>query len=325
MKKHWSLILLIALLAVLPWVMYPIFLMKVICFALFACAFNLLLGYTGLLSFGHAMFFGGAAYITGYVMTSMGLPVEVGLLAATGFGALTGLIVGALAIRRQGIYFTMITLALAQMAYFLFLQARFTGGEEGLQGVARGQLFGFIDLKNDMVLYYVLSLIFLACLVFIIRVVNSPFGQVLTAIKDNEPRAVSLGYRADIYKLLVFVLSAALSGLAGGLKVVVLGFATLTDVYWAMSGLVVLMTLVGGVGTMMGPIVGALIVLLLENKLVDLGSWLASLTGIEWFSALGENVSIAIGLIFVLCVLTFRRGIIGELEAYSKRAAVAST
>jgi len=313
----YGLALLVALAA--PAVAYPVFLMKVLCFALFACAFNLLIGFTGLLSFGHAAFFGGAGYICGYAIQSLGLPFEIGLLAGTGFAAAVGLLMGLLAIRRQGIYFTMITLALAQMLYFVFLQAPFTHGEDGLQGVPRGTLFGIWDLGNDLTLYYVVLAICVAGFALIMRAVHSPFGQVLKATKENEPRAISLGYEVDRYKLLAFVLSAALSGLAGATKTVVLGFETLTDVHWAMSGLVVLMTLVGGLGTLTGPIVGALLIVSLENKLGDLGRWLAQLSGVGWFNTLGESVTIVTGLIFIVCVLAFRRGIVGEIVALAGR------
>ncbi|MDB5770235.1 MAG: branched-chain amino acid transport system / permease component family protein [Burkholderia sp.] len=302
-----------------PFFAYPVFLMKVLCFALFACAFNLLIGFTGLLSFGHAAFFGGAGYITGHALKNMGMPFEIGLLMGTGFAALIGLVMGALAIRRQGIYFTMITLALAQMLYFVFLQTPFTGGEDGLQGVPRGQLLGMISLSSDITLYYVVLAIAVAGFALIVRTIHSPFGQVLKAVKENEPRAISLGYNVDRFKLLAFVLSAALAGLAGATKTVVLGFETLTDVHWSMSGLVVLMTLVGGLGTIAGPIVGAIVIILLENKLGDLGSWLAALTSIEWFKSIGESVTIVTGFIFILCVLAFRRGIVGELLALARR------
>lgn len=311
-------LLLVALLAA-PFGIYPVFLMKVICFALFACAFNLLIGFTGLLSFGHAAFFGGAGYIAAYALKTLGLPTEVGLIAGTAAGALIGLVMGSLAIRRQGIYFTMITLALAQMLYFVCLQMPFTGGEDGLQGVPRGHLLGLIDLGNDLNLYYVVLAIVVAGFALIVRTVNSPFGQVLKAIKENEPRAISLGYDVNRYKLLAFVLSAALSGLAGSTKTLVLGFETLTDVHWTMSGLVVLMTLVGGLGTIIGPIVGAVIIIMLENKLGDIGSWLASVTHIDWFNGLGESVTIVTGFIFIVCVLAFRRGMVGEVLAWRDR------
>ncbi|PUA20746.1 branched-chain amino acid ABC transporter permease [Glaciimonas sp. PCH181] len=298
-----------------PFFLYPVFLMKVMCFALFACAFNLLIGFTGLLSFGHAAFFGGAGYITGYAIKSMGLPLEVSIILGTGLAAFIGLLMGSLAIRRKGIYFTMITLALSQMLYFVFLQAPFTGGEDGLQGVPRGKLLGIIDLSNDMVLYYLVLAIVVAAFGLIVRVVHSPFGQILKAIKENEPRAVSLGYDVNKYKLLAFVLSAALAGLAGSTKTLVIGFETLTDVHWSMSGLVVLMPLVGGLGTLVGPVIGAIIIITLENKLGDFCSFLARMTHIEWFNTLGQSVDIATGLIFIVCVLAFRRGIVGEISA----------
>jgi branched-chain amino acid transport system permease protein len=298
-----------------PFIGYPVFLMKLLCFSLFACAFNLLIGYTGLLSFGHAAFFGGAGYIAGYTLRSMGWPFELGVLAGVLGAALIGLVMGSLAIRRQGIYFAMITLALAQMVYFVALRVPFTGGEDGLQGVPRGKLFGVIDLSNDTSLYFVVLAICVAAFALIVRTVHSPFGQVLKAIKENEPRAISLGYDVDKYKLMAFVLSAALAGLAGATKTVVLGFETLTDVHWTMSGLVILMTLVGGMGTLAGPMLGALIIIMLENKLGDIGTLLARGTGVEWFNTLGEAVSMVTGLIFVACVLLFRRGIVGEIVA----------
>jgi len=302
-----------------PFFMYPVLLMKLLCFALFACAFNLLIGYTGLLSFGHAAFLGGAGYIAGYVIRDLGMPFELGLLAGVAFAALIGLIMGALAIRRQGIYFTMITLALAQMLYFIFLQAPFTGGEDGLQGIPRGTLFGVVDLSNDLTLYFVVLAICIAGFALIVRTVHSPFGQVLKAIKENEPRAISLGYDVDKYKLLVFVLSAALSGLAGATKASVLGFETLTDVHWTMSGLVVLMTLVGGLGTLAGPIVGAIVIIALENRIGEFGTWMAVTTDIAWFRSLGEQVTIVTGFIFIVVVLAFRRGIVGEIIAWNQR------
>ncbi len=302
-----------------PFFMYPVLLMKLLCFALFACAFNLLIGYTGLLSFGHAAFLGGAGYMAGYVIRDLGMPFELGLLAGVAFAALIGLIMGALAIRRQGIYFTMITLALAQMLYFIFLQAPFTGGEDGLQGIPRGTLFGVVDLSNDLTLYFVVLAICIAGYALIVRTVHSPFGQVLKAIKENEPRAISLGYDVDKYKLLVFVLSAALSGLAGATKASVLGFETLTDVHWTMSGLVVLMTLVGGLGTLAGPIVGAIVIIALENRIGEFGTWMAVTTDIAWFRSLGEQVTIVTGFIFIVVVLAFRRGIVGEIIAWNQR------
>ena len=295
---------------------YPVFVMKLMCFALFASAFNLLLGYTGLLSFGHAAFLGGAAYIAGYSIKAWGVTPEIGMLLGTVFGGLLGLVFGWLAIRRQGIYFSMITLALAQMLFFVALQAKFTGGEDGLQGVPRGKLFGVIDLSSDLVMYYVALAVVTVAFMLIVRTIHSPFGQVLKAIKENEPRAISLGYDVNRFKLLAFVISAALTGLAGSLKTVVLGFATLSDVHWTTSGHVILMTLMGGLGTLSGPILGSAVVVALENKIGEFGSFLARLSGVEWFGTLGESVTIVTGLIFVLCVLLFRKGIMGELIAW---------
>ena len=298
---------------------YPVFVMKLMCFALFASAFNLLLGYTGLLSFGHAAFLGGAAYVAGYTIKAWGFTPEVGMLLGTAVGGLLGLIFGWLAIRRQGIYFSMITLALAQMLFFVALQAKFTGGEDGLQGVPRGKLFGVIDLSSDMVMYYVALIIVAAAFLLIVRTIHSPFGQVLKAIKENEPRAISLGYDVNRFKLLAFVISAALTGLAGSLKTLVLGFATLSDVHWTTSGHVILMTLMGGLGTLSGPLLGSAVVVALENKIGEFGTFLAHATGVEWFGTLGESVTIVTGLIFVLCVLLFRKGIMGELIAWLQR------
>jgi len=284
--------------------LYPVFVMKALCFALFACAFNLLLGFTGLLSFGHAAFFGFAAYVTGYVVKVQAWPPIVGILAGTGVAALLGILFGLIAIRRQGIYFAMITLALAQMVFFVCLQAPFTGGEDGLQAVPRGTLFGVLPLASDTVMYYVVLVIFVACFLFIQRVVTSPFGQVLKMIRENEPRAISLGYEVDRYKLLAFVLSAALSGLAGSLKCLVMGLASLTDVDWTMSGEVILMSLLGGVGTFLGPVIGSVLVISLQDTLADkVGAW----------------VTVIIGAIFVVCVLAFRKGIVGEVLAWRDR------
>ena len=303
---------------------YPIFVMKVLCYALFACAFNLLIGFTGLLSFGHAAFLGTAAYGAGHALKVWGFPAPLGLV----FGALAaggvGLLFGLLAIRRTGIYFSMITLALSQMLFFFFLQASFTGGEDGLQSVPRGSFFG-LDLANDLTLFYVVLAIFIAGFWLIYRTVHSPFGQVLTSIRENEPRAISLGYDVDRFKLLAFVLSAALAGLAGATKTLVLGFATLTDAVWTTSGLVILMTLVGGMGTLIGPMVGALIIISLENKIGDLGKALAETTGIAWFNGLGEAVSLVTGLIFIVCVLAFRRGVVGEAIALWDRFSARKT
>jgi branched-chain amino acid transport system permease protein len=284
--------------------LYPVFGMKLLCFALFACAFNLLLGFTGLLSFGHAAFFGFAAYVAGWLAKAQGWTPELAMLAGTLTGAGLGLVFGLVAIRRQGIYFAMITLALSQMIFFVCLQAPFTGGEDGLQGVPRGSLFGVLPLASDLTLYYVVLAIFAACFVFIMRVVTSPFGQVLKMIRENEPRAVSLGYEVDRYKLVAFVLSAALSGLAGSMKTLVMGFASLTDVHWAMSGEVILMSLLGGVGTFFGPVLGSTVVIALQNILADkVGAW----------------VTVIIGAIFVFCVLAFRKGIVGEIQAWRDR------
>ena len=308
-------LLLVALVAAPLVGAYPVFVAKLLCFVLFASAFNLLLGYTGLLSFGHAAFFGGAGYVAGYMMRDLHVTPELGLLAGTAAGAFIGLVVGLLAIRRQGIYFAMITLALAQMLYFFCLQVPFTGGEDGLQGVPRGKLFGVLDLSSDLTLYYVVLAIVALAFLLIVRTIHSPFGQILKAIKENEPRATSLGYDTDRFKLLAFVLSAALTGLAGSLKTLVLGFETLTDVHWSMSGSVILMTLVGGLGILSGPLLGAALVIALENKLGDIGSFLAGATGIDGFNILGESVTTVTGAIFVICVLTFRRGIMGEIAA----------
>jgi branched-chain amino acid transport system permease protein len=316
MNKKIGYLIAFAIAVAAPFVGYPVFLSKLLCFALFACAFNLLIGFTGLLSFGHAAFFGAAGYVAGNALKVWGLPFELGLLAGVAAGALIGVVMGALAIRRQGIYFSMITLALAQMVYFGALRAgEFTGGEDGLQGVPRGRFLGVVDLANDTTLYFVLLGICALAFALIVRIVHSPFGQVLKAIKENEPRAISLGYDVDKYKLLAFVLSAALAGLAGASKTVVLGFETLTDVHWTMSGLVILMTLVGGMGTLAGPMLGAIIIIALENKLGDWGTLLAQVTGIEWFNTIGEAVNMVVGLIFIVCVLLFRRGIIGEFIA----------
>jgi branched-chain amino acid transport system permease protein len=308
-------LLLLGLIAV-PFIgIYPLFVMKVLCFALFAAAFNLLIGYTGLLSFGHAMFLGMAGYTTGYAIQTLGYSPEVGVLAGTVAATLLGLVVGLFAIRRQGIYFAMVTLALAQMVYFVFLQAPFTHGEDGLQGVPRGKLFGLLSLSSDITLYYVILVVMVLMFLLIVRIVHSPFGQVLVAIKENEPRAVSLGYDTDRFKLLAFVLSAGIAGLAGSLKVIVLGFETLSDAYWTMSGLVILMTLVGGMGTLFGPLLGAALIVALEDRLGDIGGALASATGVQWFNSLGESATIVTGVIFIACVLAFRRGIVGEIVA----------
>ena len=312
-RKALYVLLLIALI-VAPFVgAYPVFVMKVLCFALFAAAFNLLIGYTGLLSFGHAMFLASAGYVTGYTIQTLGVSPELGVVAGVAAATLLGFVVGMFAIRRQGIYFAMVTLALAQMVYFVFLQAPFTHGEDGLQGVPRGKLFGALSLSSDLTLYFVVLAVMVLAFLLIVRIVHSPFGQVLIAIKENEPRAISLGYDTNRFKLLAFILSAGLAGLAGSLKVVVLGFETLGDAYWTMSGLVVLMTLVGGMGTLFGPLLGAALIVALEDRLGDIGSGLASVTGVEWFRSLGESATIVTGLIFIACVLAFRRGIVGEI------------
>jgi len=317
---------LFAVVAILPFVgAYPVFVMKVMCFALFACAFNLLIGFTGLLSFGHAAFLGGAAYATGHALKFWGVSTEIGLLVGLLSGAALGFVMGSLAIRRSGIYFSMITLALAQMLFFFFLQAPFTGGEDGLQSVPRGKFLGLVDLSSDVSLYYLVLGIFVLSFLLIYRTVHSPFGQVLKAIRENEPRAMSLGYDTARFKLLAFVLSAALAGLAGATKTLILGFATLTDAHWSMSGLVILMVLVGGMGTMLGPILGAFIIVTLENKVGDIGMFLGRVTGIDWFNGLGESVTVVTGLIFVVCVMAFRRGIVGEFnEWWTHRRAAAS-
>jgi branched-chain amino acid transport system permease protein len=279
---------------------YPVFLMKALCFALFACAFNLLIGFGGLLSFGHAMFLGTAGYVSAHAAKVWGTPPELAILAGTAAAALLGVVSGALAIRRQGIYFAMITLALAQMIFFFCLQAPFTHGEDGIQAVPRGRLFGLVDLSSTLVMYYVVLAIFLLAFLLIFRVIHSPFGNVLKAIRENEPRAISLGYDAERYKLLAFVLSATLSGLAGATKAIVFQLASLTDVHWTMSGEVVLMTLLGGMGTIFGPVVGAFAIVGLESYLAGFGQWVTVITG----------------AIFVVCVLAFRRGIVGELGAW---------
>ncbi|MET0630467.1 MAG: branched-chain amino acid ABC transporter permease [Xanthobacteraceae bacterium] len=290
-------VLMAGVLIVAPLFAYPVFLMKALCFALFACAFNLLIGYVGLLSFGHALFFGWASYVSAYAAKVWGLPPELAILAGTATGAGLGAIVGALAIRRQGIYFAMITLALAQMMFFFAVQAPFTGGEDGIQAVPRGKLFGFIDLTVPTNMYFTVLVIFLGCFLLIYRIINSPFGEVLKAIRENEPRAISLGYHTDRYKLIALVLSATFAGAAGATKAIVFQLASLTDVDWTMSGEVVLMTLVGGLGTIFGPVVGAFFMITLENYLTTIGQW----------------VFVVQGSIFVVCVLLFRRGIVGEL------------
>lgn len=286
---------------VAPFLAYPVFLMKVLCFALFACAFNLLLGYAGLLSFGHAAFLATGGYVTGYLLASYpGLTPELGIMAGTLLATLLGALFGVLSIRRQGIYFAMVTLALAQLMFFVYIQAPFTGGEDGLHGVPRGELFGVISLRSNLAMYYFVFVIFLFGYALIQRTVHSPFGQVLKAIRENEPRAISLGYNTDAYKLVAFVISAGLAGLAGSTKTVVFQLASLTDAHWHMSGEVILMTLLGGVGTLLGPLMGAGIVVSLQHLLAQ--------------SPLGNWVSVILGIIFVVCVLSFRSGIIGELD-----------
>ncbi len=306
LPRPWLNAIIAALLALAlagPFLVYPIFLMKALCFALFACAFNLLVGYVGLLSFGHAAFFGSASYITAHVVKVWGFEPLLGILAGTLIAAVLGLAFGWLAIRRQGIYFAMITLALAQMIYFLALQVRFTGGEDGIQAVPRGHLLGVLDLGNPFAMYYTVLAIFLIGFGIIYRTIHSPFGQVLKAIRENEPRAISLGYKTDRYKLLAFVLSATLAGLAGGTKAIVFQLASLTDVQWQASGEVVLMTLVGGLGTVFGPVVGAFIIESMEQYLAQYGSW----------------VTVIQGVIFVFCVLVFRRGVVGEIVEWARR------
>jgi branched-chain amino acid transport system permease protein len=296
-------VVMVAVLAVLPFFVYPIFLMKALCFALFACAFNLLIGYVGLLSFGHAAFLGSAGYVTAHAAKVWGWSPELAIVAGTVISAALGLAVGALAIRSRGIYFANITLALAQMIYFFCLQAKFTGGEDGIQAVPRGTLFGFLDLGPTVTMYFVVLAIFLAGFLVVYRAIHSPFGQVIKAIRENEARAISLGYRPEHYKLIAFVLSATLSGLAGGTKALVFQLASLTDVHWTMSGEVVLMTLLGGLGTVFGPVVGAFLLISIEHYLAQLGAW----------------VTIVQGVIFVICVLAFRRGVVGELARLIKK------
>jgi branched-chain amino acid transport system permease protein len=290
-------VIMVALLAALPYVAYPVFLMQVLCFALFACAFNLLIGYAGLVSFGHALYFGWAGYFSAYAAKTWQLQPEVAVLIGTAVAAVLGIIAGGLAIRRQGIYFAMITLALAQMMYLVALRVKMTGGEDGIQAVPRGKLFGAFDLSNDMTMYVFVVIVFLAAFLLIYRIINSPFGEVLKAIRENEQRAISLGYKTERYKLVAFALSAALAGLAGALKALVFQLASLTDVHWTMSGDVVLMTLLGGLGTVFGPVAGAFAIIAMQNYLAPFGQW----------------VLVIQGVIFVICVLLFRRGIVGEL------------
>jgi branched-chain amino acid transport system permease protein len=302
--SFWGYAALVALGIVAPFVVYPVFAMNVLCLALFASAFNLLLGYVGLLSFGHAAFLGSAAYVTGYAVKSWGLPTELGVLTGTAVATLLGVVFGSLAIRRSGIYFAMITLGFAQLIYFLVVQMPWTGGEDGLQGIPRGEALGFIRLDQTLPMYYFVLLTFLGGFWLVHRTIHSPFGHVLRAIRENEPRALSLGYDVVRYKLVAFIISAALSGLAGSLKAVVLQFASLSDVHWHRSGEVVLMTLLGGMGTVLGPTVGALVIVTLENYFARMGSWVTVITG----------------AVFVVSVLSFRRGIVGEVRALVKRS-----
>ncbi|RDV02210.1 branched-chain amino acid ABC transporter permease [Undibacter mobilis] len=296
-------VIMVVALIVAPFFTYPLFLMQAMCFALFACAFNLLIGYVGLLSFGHALYFGWASYLAAHAAKVWGFNPEFAILTGTLTAAVCGFLAGSLAIRRQGIYFAMITLALAQMMYFVALRMKFTGGEDGIQAVPRGKLFGFIDLSNDTTMYIFVMVVFLAGFLLIYRIIHSPFGEVLKAIRENEPRAISLGYKTDRYKLIAFVLSATLAGVAGSTKAITLQIASLTDVNWPMSGEVVLMTLVGGLGTIFGPVVGAFVILAMQFKLSSVGEW----------------VLVIQGVIFVSCVLLFRRGIVGEIAALFKR------
>jgi branched-chain amino acid transport system permease protein len=292
-----ALLVMFAALVVAPFFLYPVFLMKLLCFALFACAFNLLIGYVGLTSFGHAAYFGMGGYIAAHSAKVWGLTPEISILIGALLAGVQGAIFGWVAIRRQGIYFAMITLALAQMIYFLCLQAPFTGGEDGIQAVPRGHLFGFISLAPDMNMYWFVAAVFVLCFLLIHRIVHSPFGQVLKAIRENEPRTTSLGYRTDDYKLVAFILSATIAGVAGGTKSLVFGIATLTDVHWSMSGEVLLMTLVGGLGTVFGPMIGAAVIVAMQNYLAEMGAW----------------VTVIQGVIFIACVLAFRRGIVGDI------------
>jgi branched-chain amino acid transport system permease protein len=295
-------VVMLVLIAVSPFVLYPVFLMRVLTAALFACAFNLMLGYVGLLSFGHAAFFGMGSYVAAWTMKNWHVDASIAIIFGGLTGAALGLVLGYLAIRRSGIYFAMITLALAQMVYFFCLEATFTGGEDGIQQVPRGYMFGFLDLSNDMTMYWVVAAVFLGGFLLVHRIIHSPFGQVLKGIRENEPRATSLGYRTDDYKLIAFVLSCMIAGVAGGTKALVFGIATLTDVHYSTSGEVVLTTLLGGLGTVFGPAMGAVVVTAMENYLAQFGAW----------------VTVTQGLIFMVCVLAFRRGIIGELGAFLK-------
>jgi branched-chain amino acid transport system permease protein len=298
-------IIMTALLVIVPMTgLYPYFVMQVLCFALFACAFNLLVGYGGLLSFGHAMFLGTAGYITGHALKEWGVLPEIGIILGVAGSATLSVITGLVAIRRQGIYFAMITLALSQLLFFIYLQTPFTHGEDGIQGIPQGRMFGVFDLSQPITLYYVVLVIFLFGFLLIYRVIHSPFGEVLKSIRENEQRAISLGYKSDQYKLLAYILSGTLAGLAGAVKVFVAQNASLTDVHWTMSGELVLMTLVGGLGTVFGPVVGAFVIIAMQQYLAGFGQW----------------VTVIQGTIFVVCVLTFRRGIVGEIAHYSKRS-----
>lgn len=304
-RPQWTgFLAMVALIVVCPYVLYPVFLMRVLCAALFACSFNLMIGYVGLLSFGQAAFFGMGSYVAAWTMKFWHVDAVVAILLGGATGAALGVCLGYLAIRRSGIYFAMITLALAQMVYFFCLEAPFTGGEDGIQQVPRGHLFGVINLNNDMAMYWVVAAVFIAGFLMIHRIIHSPFGQVLKAIRENEPRATSLGYRTDDYKLIAFTLSCMLAGVAGGTKAIVFGIATLTDVHYSTSGEVVLTTLLGGLGTVFGPVMGAVVVTAMENYLAQFGSW----------------VTVTQGAIFVVCVLAFRRGIVGEFGAWRKLA-----
>jgi len=304
LRHQWiAFFVMVAFFAIAPYFVYPIFLMKVMCFALFACAFNLLLGFGGLLSFGHAMFFGTSGYAAAHAAKVWGLTPELSVLFATLCATVLAWVVGLLAIKRQGIYFAMITLALSQMVFFVYLQTPFTGGEDGIQGVPHGMLFGLIDLNNEVAMYMFVMGIFLGGFALVWRIVHSPFGQVLKAIRENEQRALSLGYDTDRFKLIAFVLSGTVAGMAGGTKALVFQLASLTDVHWSMSGEVVLMTLVGGLGTLLGPVVGAAVIVTMQNYLAQLGSW----------------VTVVQGLVFVVCVMLFRKGVMGEIANLIKK------
>lgn len=308
----------LALVLLAPLALYPVFLATVLCFALFACAFNLVFGFTNLLSFGHAAFFGWSGYVCGYALAGAGWPLPIALLAAVAVSALLGFVVGTLSVRQEGIYFAMVTLALSQMLYFFAERLPFTGGENGLQGVPRGDLFG-MSLTNDLVMYYVVAAVCVLGFAATARIINSPFGEILHAIKDNESRALSLGYRVNRFKVIAFTLSATLAGLAGALKCVVLGFTTLNDVHWSTSGVVLLMVLIGGRGTFLGPAVGAALIVSLDTQLSNIGAFLAAQTGIDWFNQLGRSVTMVTGLIFIVCVLTLRGGLAGSIRLRKRR------